>query len=184
MKTTPIRRRASVASSLPRELASTVRNLRSVECTSHIATLYCTTNPDGRCERRADAYHGKYSLERQATQDEIVRNMLSYEDVQTGRPSPGSARATFARAARGAKMLQASRQPWAIFTAGCVRYRRRRRRRRCRCRRRRRRHRRFGCDRTMRALPRSADGRGQDARHVQAGLARAAAAAALRARRH
>ena len=63
-------------------------------------------------------YHPRYSLERQALQDEIIRSMLSYEDMQRGQPST---RSELDRLARGSsKSVRQPQQPWAIFTAGCM----------------------------------------------------------------
>lgn len=63
-------------------------------------------------------YHTRFSLERQALQDDIIRSMLSYEDMQRGQPNR---RSEFDRVARGAaNRLQSSTQPWAVFTAGCM----------------------------------------------------------------
>lgn len=65
-------------------------------------------------------YHGRYSLERQAVQDDIIRTMLSLEEVQTGRAAPKSAKTDFERFMRGARQLRQPRQPWALFSAGCM----------------------------------------------------------------
>ena len=63
-------------------------------------------------------FHARYSLERQALQDEIIRSMLSYEDMQRGRPNR---RSDLDRVARGAaNKLRQPQQPWAVFTAGCM----------------------------------------------------------------
>ena len=62
-------------------------------------------------------YHGRYSLERQALQDSIIRSMLSFEDMQTGK---ASMRTQADRTFRGGRELKQPRQPWAIYTAGCM----------------------------------------------------------------
>ena len=63
-------------------------------------------------------YHTRFSLERQALQDDIIRSMLSYEDMQRGTPNR---RSELDRVARGAaNKLRSSQQPWAVFTAGCM----------------------------------------------------------------
>lgn len=64
------------------------------------------------------SYHPRYSLERQATQDEIIRSMLSYEDMQTGLARK---RTQFDRLTSGtSKNIRQPMQPWAVFTAGCM----------------------------------------------------------------
>ena len=64
-------------------------------------------------------YHTRFSLERQALQDDIIRSMLSYEDMQRG--DDMRARSKLDRLARGSsKSLRQPQQPWAIFTAGCM----------------------------------------------------------------
>ena len=65
-------------------------------------------------------YHTRYSLERQALQDEIIRSMLSYEDMQRGLPSRRSELDRMARGGGAASRLRQPERPWAIFTAGCM----------------------------------------------------------------
>ena len=63
-------------------------------------------------------FHVRYSLERQALQDSIIRSMLSFEDMQTGRPE---AQPEWLRKAKGSsKLLRQPRQPWCVFTAGAM----------------------------------------------------------------
>lgn len=66
----------------------------------------------------ADTYHTRYSLERQALQDTIIRAMLKYEDMQRGRPARRSELDRLL--VRGGKLVASQRQPWALFTAGCM----------------------------------------------------------------
>mmetsp|Transcript_8837 Transcript_8837/g.23081 ORF Transcript_8837/g.23081 Transcript_8837/m.23081 type:complete len:336 (+) Transcript_8837:18-1025(+) len=62
-------------------------------------------------------HHMRYSLERQAVQDGIIRQILSFEDMQRGKPV---AEADWMRVARGARVLRQPRQPWCVFTAGAM----------------------------------------------------------------
>ena len=63
-------------------------------------------------------FHTRYTLERQALQDNIIRSMLSFEDMQTGRPE---AQSRWVRGVRGnSRSLLQPRQPWCIFTAGAM----------------------------------------------------------------
>ena len=62
-------------------------------------------------------HHVRYSIQRQAVQDGIIRQILSFEDMQRGKPE---SQAEWKRAARGAPLLRRPRQPWCIFTAGAM----------------------------------------------------------------
>ena len=72
---------------------------------------------DARAQAGLDyRYHTRYTMERQATQDDIIRSMLSYQDAQRNPPRSS----LFQRVhGRGRRLMQ-PRQPWAIVTAGCM----------------------------------------------------------------
>jgi len=62
-------------------------------------------------------HHVRYSVERQAIQDGIIRQLLSFEDMQRGKPQR---EAEWKRLARGARLLAQPKQPWCILTAGAM----------------------------------------------------------------
>jgi hypothetical protein len=63
-------------------------------------------------------WHVRYTHDRQALQDEIIRSMLSFEDMQ--RVVTSTKHSKWLRRARGARKLLRPQQPWCIFTAGCM----------------------------------------------------------------
>ena len=62
-------------------------------------------------------HHVRYSIERQATQDDIIRQVLAFEDMQRGKPVR---QAEWQRVAKGARNVRRPRHPWCIFTAGAM----------------------------------------------------------------
>ena len=89
------------------------------------STSYNHADPNAQLRREyytarvgLDYYHHvRYSMERQAIQDSIIRQLLSFEDMQRGRPVAGS---EWKRVVRGSRLVRQPRQPWCIFTAGAM----------------------------------------------------------------
>lgn len=89
------------------------------------STSYNHADPNAQLRREyytarvgLDYYHHvRYSMERQAIQDSIIRQLLSFEDMQRGRPVVGS---EWKRVVRGSRLVRQPRQPWCIFTAGAM----------------------------------------------------------------